>query len=230
MRQVIGRVFPLALVFFVGAFCWAQDAKEPARTNRFFAAPSISAQVDFWGIGPRPAKKESEGVSKFTEVVVGEDGTLTTYTPPRAVLDLLEAPTETNAQAYLAWQRERLQALSKALEAIKKASAHAEPKQPSEEAQPNRPYPSIRLAYFKRAYCPACALQDPEIARASGKLGKVSTTDSSTVASALGIESFPTLVLTNMSNGKTVRLVGLKSESQILKAAADLERNTDEKP
>ncbi len=57
-------------------------------------------------------------VFDFREPVLGSDGNMTYYTPPSAVLKLLQNPTYENAQAYMAWQKQKMLKINKAQQAI----------------------------------------------------------------------------------------------------------------
>jgi hypothetical protein len=93
--------------------------------RRFFAT-----EVDFWGRPPR---------ARAAILWRGE-----TPPPPGPARDLLEAPTPENARRYLDWQRERLDRLRKAIEALEAAGAGDE---------------SAEILGFTRDDCPYCRLQ-----------------------------------------------------------------------
>ena len=88
--------------------------------------------VDFWNTRPRaepPAALWTEG------------------SLPGPVKELLEHPTRENAEAYRAWQGERLKKLRAAIAAL-------------EEAKPGKP---ASILYFARDGCRFCALQEEEL-------------------------------------------------------------------
>ena len=71
---------------------------------------------------------------------------------PPPVRRLLEAPTREHAEAYLAWQHERMRRLRIAFEVVEEVQAESRPKEP--------PAP---LLYFSRPGCKWCALQEREL-------------------------------------------------------------------
>lgn len=54
----------------------------------------------------------------WREPVIGTDGKTHYYTPPHAVLNLLNDPSDKNAQAYLDWQKLRTERIIEAQKAI----------------------------------------------------------------------------------------------------------------
>jgi len=206
-RDLLLRLEIVAL----GALCLAttataQDGTE--KNQRFFNA----SYVDYWGIGPK--SKAAEGKQKddlFTDAVVTDDGKVESYRPPQAVVDLLDSPTEENARKYLAWQRERLRRIAAALKAVRDAADKA----------PEEPV-SMRLTYFKRAGCPACAKQDVEIKKLSGRVGTVTEIDDPDVLEALGIKAVPTLIISDPASGRRKALAGFHDAQAVLSAAREL--------
>jgi len=87
-------------------------------------------EVDFWNARRRTAEAPGELWSDSPA--------------PPPVRRLLEAPTATNARAYLAWQEERMTRLRAAIAAVDAARA-----------------PSV--LYFARDGCRWCALQEEEL-------------------------------------------------------------------
>ena len=54
----------------------------------------------------------------WKEPVINTNGQTTYYTPPGPMLVLLENPTPENAKAYLAWQKLKVEKITKAQEVI----------------------------------------------------------------------------------------------------------------
>jgi thiol-disulfide isomerase/thioredoxin len=70
-------------------------------------------------------KKETEIIEEiFAEPVVGPDGKMRVYVPPKQVLEFLKNPTEENAKAYLKWNQERLEKIVKAQEVLQKVASN----------------------------------------------------------------------------------------------------------
>lgn len=87
--------------------------------------------VDFWGAARRNA--------------TAARGPWADPSAPEPVRRLLAAPSEENARAYVAWQRERLRRLREALAAVEAVSR------------------SSGILYFSRPGCPWCVAQDREL-------------------------------------------------------------------
>lgn len=89
-------------------------------TNIYAANPYQMGEVDYFNHEDKAVKdqKIDQEVFDFRDPTIGADGNLTYYTPPSAVLTLLEAPTLENARAYLMWQRRKVQKIIKAQEII----------------------------------------------------------------------------------------------------------------
>lgn len=79
----------------------------PPPPERFFERPHI----EFWG--PRPPRKAPPNPEPVPE--------LETDLPP-PVRELVADPTPERARAYLAWQRERIERLRKALHLLEEVS------------------------------------------------------------------------------------------------------------
>jgi hypothetical protein len=56
----------------------------------------------------------------FREPFIDAEGKVSTYTPPSIVLTLLETPTLENARAYISWQQQKVEKISKAQQVIEK--------------------------------------------------------------------------------------------------------------
>ena len=85
-----------------------------ASINRTYAAnPYQLGEVDYFS-----HKEQIKEAFDWHEPAMTSDGQLEVYTPPKMVLNLLENPTDTNARAYLAWQRQKVEKIIKAQQAI----------------------------------------------------------------------------------------------------------------
>lgn len=58
--------------------------------------------------------------SLFAEPVVGPDGKIRIYVPPRPVLEFLNNPNEENAKEYLKWNKQRIEKIAKAQAVLQK--------------------------------------------------------------------------------------------------------------
>jgi hypothetical protein len=189
----------------------AQDGSE--KNQRFFNA----SYVDYWGSGPKSKADESKQRDDYTDAIVTDDGRVESYRPPQAVVDLLQSPTEENARKYLAWQRERLRRVAAAVKAVRDADDKA----------PEEPL-SVKVTYFTRAGCPACAKQDVEIKKLSGRVATVIEIDDPDVLQALGIDAVPTLVISDPASGRRRVLTGFHDAQAVLSAARELAGGKDE--
>jgi hypothetical protein len=178
--------------------------------------------VDFWGTGPKPKTganklKEDAGSDLFTDVTLADDGRVQVYRPPHAVLDLLQSPTQENAQKYVAWQRDRLSKIAAAVKAVRDASAKA----------PDGVIP-VKVTYLKRAGCPACQKQDVEIKKITGQVANVIEIDSPELLEALGVEAVPAFIITDPVSGRRKSLSGFQTAESILATARELAGGKDE--
>jgi len=72
---------------------------------RFFDQPKPKEEV----------KKDTQIEENiFAEPVIGPDGKIRVYVPPKVVLDFLNNPTPENAKEYLKWNKERISKIAKA--------------------------------------------------------------------------------------------------------------------
>lgn len=110
---------------------------------------------------------------------------------PEPVRRLLNAPSAENAEAYVAWQRERLRRMRAALAALSKVSA---PKADS-------------ILYFARRDCRYCVIQEKELKG----LPVTKVPEGSPLWERHGVTVTPTLVVA----GRTFR--GLTSRRTLLK-------------
>ena len=134
MRVVIPLVF-LMVAWPISALAQETPTAEATpRAGGFFRAKRVS----FWGDAPladkKPESSRPEKESIFAEPIRLPDGRVTVYVPPKAVLDFLETPDEESGKAYLAWQRARMEKLSRAAEILARLTGRAAP--PEGEAPP----------------------------------------------------------------------------------------------
>ena len=144
----------------------AQDAASP---RRFFDR----ADVDFWGSRKAPLASSS----LWVEPVVGNDGRVQVYVPPREVREFLESPTRENGAKYLAWQRERIGRLRKAAQIL--AEIRSDVREPT-------------LLYFSKPGCPYCVAQERVLAELKFPVTRVES--NSPLWGTHGVNATPTLV------------------------------------
>ncbi len=147
--------------------CAQETPPPPEASRRFFK----NEAVDFFGdrakrLAAAKAKESAETI--WAEPVQREDGSFSIHVPPKQVVEFLNSPTEENAKAYLAWKRERLQKLQKAMETLKKVAAEETPKKQgprseadragkdesdAKETKPRTPPPpeAVTVVYFKKS-------------------------------------------------------------------------------
>jgi len=153
--------------FFLSLFVFQED-------SRFFGERS----VDFWGTrkqGSRPKE------SLWTEPILGPDGRWQVYTPPREVVDFLESPSRQSGERYLAWQRERMSRLRRAVEVLKEIQT--------------TPQGTV-LYYFSKPGCPYCVEQDRVLAVADlSRVPLIRVEPNSPLWTRYAVRVTPTLVL-----------------------------------
>jgi len=66
--------------------------------------------------------KKEEKIMDWREPIIGQDGHVTYYEPPPAVLALLETPNDQTAQAYLDWQKAKTAKIEQAQKALEHLS------------------------------------------------------------------------------------------------------------
>ncbi len=64
------------------------------------------------------SKKDSEDVFRWQEVLLDANGQTVVYDPPDKVRRLLEEPNPQNARQYLNWQKEKVERIIKAQQAV----------------------------------------------------------------------------------------------------------------
>jgi thiol-disulfide isomerase/thioredoxin len=112
--------------------------------------------------GPDPQTPPVESI--WAEPGRASDGSASVYVPPGPVREFLDAPTAERAQAYLAWNQQRLDAIARATEVMKAVAASqpqrsaaspgktpalasgAAPAEPGPLRDPRFPEPGPRLA------------------------------------------------------------------------------------
>jgi thiol-disulfide isomerase/thioredoxin len=138
------------LIAFLGFMTWgipkhvaAQDAPKGKEQGKALNEGSGEGffdrgPVDFWETKKKSVDRNQnqpasattnrsetrpEAAAKWTESVTSENGQVTRHTPSPIVIDLLEDPSEANARRYLQWQREKLQKILRAQEAVERVQA-----------------------------------------------------------------------------------------------------------
>jgi thiol-disulfide isomerase/thioredoxin len=103
------------IVFFEPCPAWGHASAQgrDAQTGQLFRQSSAS--------GATPAGTLIQ--SLWAEPSASPDGRGQVYVPPRAVREFLESPTPDRAEAYLAWNRERLRAIGRAAEVLASVAA-----------------------------------------------------------------------------------------------------------
>jgi hypothetical protein len=87
--------------------------------NLYAANPYNLGEVDYFKIESSDETLINETPSlDWREASVSSDGQTTVYTPPPAMLSLLENPSHENAKAYLEWQNLKVKKIVKAQQAI----------------------------------------------------------------------------------------------------------------
>jgi hypothetical protein len=198
----------LILPLLAGGTALAQEGPPaaPPRAEPRRAEPSSGTgffrerRVLFWGEIPQerspkssPPGQAGDVESVWAEPIRTPDGRVSVYVPPKRVLEFLETPSEENARAYLAWQRERMEKIVRATEVLARLSGKEAssalpelsamgppaypPANPLPKEKPASPElamalpspppaaapPSEEILYFKREGCPHCTHQDPVI-------------------------------------------------------------------
>lgn len=218
------------ILFHLVAAGLAQE--EAVGTSRFFRGKRIS----FWGEAKDEAPKvNSSGAgseSIWAEPIRMPDGRISVYVPPRPVLEFLESPSEDSGRAYLAWQKARMEKISRASEILGRLAQESRPAEsraaprnspensppanvPSERqvlavaARPDLAIPSgtAEILYFKKDGCPHCRREDAAIAelvkeRPDVKVRVITPEQEEALWEALEIKVVPTLVV----RGKDGRL------------------------
>ena len=89
--------------------------------NLYAANPYKLGDVDYFKDSLLSPSKEEHKTLDWQEPFLNAEGKINFYTPPIAVANLLESPTDANAKAYLNWQKLKMQRIIKAQEAIDQA-------------------------------------------------------------------------------------------------------------
>jgi thiol-disulfide isomerase/thioredoxin len=151
-RAGLSLVVNLLLLFwFGGSAASAQDDEPKKEKNDSNESGFFKKQpVDFWKSkpAPRPDAGESGPAIRTTQghdpeefwkdSTITEEGKVRTQTPPKILQELLENPTDENAERYLAWQRERLKKIILAQKAVERVRHN---QQKAKTQGPNEPGP-----------------------------------------------------------------------------------------
>jgi len=114
---------------------WMAVQQEEER-GRFF----VRREIDFFGRKQPPRRADT-----WAEPIVGADGKIRLHVPSAEVIDLLESPTPRNAERYLERQRERMEKMRRAMEAVAAIQGKRS---------------AASLYYFSRPGCPYCLEQE----------------------------------------------------------------------
>jgi len=244
--QVNCTSVPLVLsVLFAGmsAIAVAQEATtKPAGSDRFFA----KNDVDFWG--DKTAKRSASNTTAsadaallWAEPIVGPDGRVSVYVPPKQVLSFLQNPTKEGAKAYLAWQSERARKLKAAIEALRDARDEGKPRDDEPQAPSDPPVASARtdhlsvpapairgeILYFKKGDCGYCEKEDRalgELARSSSGVKILEVPSDDPRWTEYGVTATPSLVVTG-AGGRRVLVRGYATADQLKKVVAEVNRD-----
>ena len=244
--QVNGIPVPLVLaILFAGMspIAVAQEATtKPAGVDRFFA----KNDVDFWG--DKAAKRlasntstSADAASIWAEPIVGPDGRVSVYVPPKEVLAFLQNPTKEGAKAYLAWQSERARKLKAAIEALRDARVEGKPRVDERQAPADPPVSSARtdhpsvaapatrgeILYFKKGDCGYCEKEDralAELARGSSGVKILEVPADDPRWTEYGVMATPSLVVTG-AEGRRVLVRGYATVDQLKQLLNEVNRD-----
>src|SRR5689334_13149972 len=87
-------------------------------TDIYAANPYQLGEVDYFHSPQAKSLDKKEDVFDWREPSITADGKTTYYIPPEPMLVLLTNPTPEHARAYLDWQRQKVEKIMKAQEAI----------------------------------------------------------------------------------------------------------------
>lgn len=167
MRTLISPLlYPLPLRAALVVTLWVAAGGGPRLSAQDEARFFGRREVNFWN-AKRPAPASAP------ETLFPEAGKL-----PDPVRALLEKPTVENAEAYLAWQKDRARRLAAALAALQKAKE--EP-------------PEILL--FTRDDCPYCAEQEKILRGIDARIARVRPGEKPELWSRHRVEAVPTVVV-----------------------------------
>jgi hypothetical protein len=233
------------LLVGMSAVASAQEAgSKSASGDRFFA----KNDVDFWGdkAAKRLASKTGSSAnaeSIWAEPMVGTDGRVSVYVPPKHVLSFLQNPTKEGAKAYLAWQSERAGKLKAAIEALRDVRDEKKPREEGSKPPTDAsvapqalrrvesntaPAPGIagEILYFKKSDCGYCEKEDRALGELAGsspgvKIQEVPSDDSRWTE--YGITATPSLVVIG-ADGRRVLVRGYATSDQLKKIVEEVNR------
>jgi hypothetical protein len=229
----------LAWTVFPTAVVQASEPKDQPPDRPVLAAGA----VDFWGAGERAPKvrkgRPSPDITVWAEPIRMPDGRFAVYVPAPQVLRFLDDPTPETARGYLAWQKERVTKLRRAMEVLEATAAQDEAKDgtappaakagESVKATSSETRLKSEITYFRRDGCIFCDRQDPILEAVRSKrpdvgVRKVMPGESPELWAKYAVNVTPTIVI-ELAEKPPVVLRGLASQEAILKAIP--ERGTD---
>ncbi|MCL5408954.1 MAG: conjugal transfer protein TraF [Candidatus Omnitrophica bacterium] len=168
MRKILFFIF----VFSVCSFSYAGFFNEPVN---FFGSTQTETKI----LHNKGLKKKPT-ISIWAQPMVMPDGSVQTYVPPPQVVSFLNNPTTKNAQAYLAWEKERIEKIAKATAILQEvsdeeknpgtssANVPASISQNTETIQKNTatqnqqasPFSSPTILFFAKQGCKYCAADE----------------------------------------------------------------------
>ncbi len=98
----------IAAALFPVSFCFAANPFKMGKVEYFFDEKDIFGQ----------RQEEAQMAMDWREPVSSADGKMIYYTPPEQILRLLNDPSPENAQGYMDWQKEKIERIVKAQEAV----------------------------------------------------------------------------------------------------------------
>jgi hypothetical protein len=84
--------------------------------NLWAANPYRLGEVDYFH--QQAENIQEEPAFDWRDASLSADGQAASYVPPGPVLTLLDNPSQSNARAYLNWQKQKIERIMKAQEAI----------------------------------------------------------------------------------------------------------------
>ena len=104
-RRTYTFFFITMILLLVPSYAWA---------GNFFKLGNL----EYFEIAKKQKLKRQEHVLDWRQPIFNADGKVSYYQPPKTVLDLLNDPTPKNAQNYLKWQKEKMERIARAQEAV----------------------------------------------------------------------------------------------------------------
>ncbi len=173
-------------------------------------------RVDFWDAErkkPSDAKRTFTPETLWTEPMVGADGKVSLYVPPKPVLAFLQEPTRENARQYVAWQSERMKRIKAAVEMLRTLQSETRAVESAEEpptaaANVSSPDVAVEILYFAKPGCPWCRRQEVAFTELRERLPKFVVTSvppDDARWKSFEVKVAPTLVITTQGNQRVVR-------------------------